>query len=124
MKTEIERKKISTPFKTCPCCGFIWNTRNDFILSNYLVIIGYQANFDEIEEGFFLFNHIKGCGSTMAISVSNFSDLYFGPRYNEPKTGSEKCEGRCVNQPDVEVCSVPCKFVYIREIIQFFKKAI
>ena len=112
-------------FKACPNCGHVWNSRNDFITINEISIVGYQPDFYNIEKGLFLFNHnYKNCGTTMAIRVEEFVDLYIKPKFDEPKIDTEECEQRCLNQNDIERCTINCKYTYVREIMQFFRIAL
>jgi hypothetical protein len=109
-------------FKTCPMCQDQWDTREDFLECLNIDMLGYQARFDNPEEGIFLFNHKKiGCGSTLSIQVGKLTDLYKGPRYPDPKTGTVDCSGKCVHMDDLERCEVKCAFAYIREIIQVIR---
>lgn len=112
------------PFKACPTCGHIWQSRNDFIMDGDVNIVGYQSNISDIEKGMFLFNHnIENCGSTIALHVKSFMDLYTGPTFPEPKAGTGECEKRCLEYSDIERCNADCRFAYIREIMQFLRKA-
>ena len=108
-------------FKQCPKCAYLWNDRRMFLSDPDIQMIGYQVNFENLELGYFLFNHLS-CGTTLAISASLFIDLYDGPIYAQPKTGSEECEQHCLYQNDLESCSVPCECAYVREIIQIVKE--
>ena len=80
------------------------------------------ANFESLERGLFLFNHnIEGCGTTLAVEIVNFTDLYTGSIYSEPLTGSEECPEHCLYKDDLDMCSAKCECSYIREIIQILK---
>ena len=119
-----EEGKVPSLFKVCPTCGHIWQSRNDFIMDGDVNIVGYQSNMTDIEKGVFLFNHnVDNCGSTIALHVKNFMDLYTGPRFSEPKVGTGECEKRCLEYSDIERCKTDCRYAYIREIMQFMRKA-
>jgi|GEM_PF-5705649 len=68
-------------FKTCSC-GASWKTYTDLVGDKDITIIGYQANFRNITEGLFLFNH-ETCKSTLAIVVTEFLPMYKGKIYQE-----------------------------------------
>lgn len=105
-------------FKKCPCCGYLWSTREVFLSDEKLKVNGYLAGLKRIEEGLFLFTHLsEDCGSTMAIKVETFKDLYNGPFYSERKTGSEECPGHCLHIYDLERCPVECECAYVRDVL-------
>ena len=106
-------------FKTCTMCEQIWKTRDDFVNDPDIDIVGYQVNFKELTTGLFLFNH--SCGTTMAIPVKYFDDLYKGPVFSDRKTGSNQCPGHCLYGQDLEPCAAKCECAYVREIIQRLK---
>jgi hypothetical protein len=108
-------------FKQCTKCHLIWKDRNAFLSDPDIGMIGYQVNFEDLQLGFFLFNHLS-CQTTLAISAARFIDLYDGPIYAQAKTGTEECEAHCLHKNDLEPCGVPCECAYVREIIQILKK--
>ncbi len=113
---------VAAPFKVCTYCRQSWTNRREFIISPEVAIIGFQPDFYIPEEGLFLFNHISsGCGTTMAIEVINFIDLYHGPIYHELNRGKEGCKGHCLNISNLEPCGANCLMNHIRELIQLFK---
>jgi len=117
-----EKSTIKTAFKSCGNCGACWQTRTEFIECSSVDLVGYQSNFDKIEEGLFLFNHmIDSCGSTLAVPVRKFDDLYEGERYPEPKYGRDECQKRCIDRFNLERCDQKCKYAYVREILQILK---
>ncbi len=95
-------------FKTCTMCGKIWYNREEFINCPAISMLGYQACFDEPEEGLFLFNHeICNCGSTISVPVGKFKDLYKGHVYETRQTGTEECQKLCLDIYNLERCSAP-----------------
>lgn len=106
-------------FKKCPLCAHPWKTREAFLSDPGLEIIGYQSRFDEVESGLYLFNHV--CQTTLALEVAAFEDLYKGPRYETPLTGSDECDGYCLDINALEACRADCKYAYVRDIIQIIK---
>ncbi len=110
-------KKIqSICFKKCSKCGFIWPEKESFLSDPDLRMIGYQAYFDELMAGLFLFNH--KCGTSLAIKADAFQDLYDGPIYTNRLLGTKKCEGYCLNKNDLRPCPEQCECAYVREIVQ------
>ena len=115
---ELSYSKDST-FKCCSNCNTIWEKRDDFLTDPNITIIGYVANFKELETGILLFNHI--CKSTIAISADNFRELYDGPVFQDRLTGTDDCPSYCLYQNELGHCSAKCECAYIREIIQIIK---
>ncbi len=103
------------PFKTCKICAASWATRDQFIADPEIVLVGYQANFVELEKGLFLFNH--ACQSTLTVGVETFADMYSGPIYQERLTGSETCAGYCLQRDELQACTAKCECAYVREIM-------
>ena len=110
---------INTVFKKCTVCGFQWASRDDFLRDPGIELIGYQVNFEELKEGFFLFNHT--CKGTLALMANEFCDLYDGPIFKERATGSESCPGYCLHKNELQPCPALCECAYVREIIQIIK---
>ena len=106
-------------FKTCPMCASQWQSRDSFLSDPCIEIIGYQACFKELTAGYFLFNH--SCAGTLAILVEEFEDLYDGPIYEEPKTGSDECPGYCLRKEELAPCPALCECAFVREIIQLVR---
>jgi hypothetical protein len=107
-------------FKRCNNCSWVWKDREDFLSDPHIPIIGYTANFKELETGVFLFNH--KCKTTIATSSHYFRDLYDGPVFQERLTGSYECPGYCLYQRELGHCIAKCECAYVREIIQIIKK--
>ena len=115
--TEVDTSSAkNVMFKKCPNCGFEWSSRRDFLDDPTLEIIGYQANFEELAAGIFLFNH--SCHGTLAIPSGRFEDLYQGPIFARRAEDSEECPGYCLQEEELEPCPVECECAYVREIIQ------
>ena len=112
--------KATTPeeiFKKCAKCGYVWDTLNNFISDPEIEIIGYQANFKDLELGLFLFNH-HHCGTTIAFHAGKFAAMYDGPIFKERHTQQNGCPEYCLNKNMLEPCVVECECAYVREIIQ------
>ena len=107
-------------FKKCSCCESPWFSRLEFLEDENLDLIGYQANFCQLELGFFLFNHLT-CQSTIALPAGLFVDLHAGPIFSQRLTGTEICQGFCKDEKALEPCENQCECAYIREVIQIIK---
>jgi hypothetical protein len=111
-------------FKTCPCCNHIWQKRNLFLSDSALLLNGYQADFESLEEGLLFFTHEDGdCFSTLAMDVGDFIDLYTGPRWPERKTGTKACPGHCLDKNNLEPCQATCECAVVRELLQLIKSS-
>ena len=98
------------PFRQCPLCGFSWLSRGVFLDDASVCLAGYQANFTELEAGFFLFTHKNNdCGTTFAIAVEAFLDLHDGPVFETCRRGTEACPGYCLN--------VHCECAFVRDVL-------
>jgi hypothetical protein len=110
------------PFKVCTLCGKGWQSREDFIGDPEAQLVGYQAHFQELTEGFFLFNHMRsGCGSTIAIAVKHFVDLYSGPVFETQLRGGPSCPGFCLHTRALNPCPQKCECSFVRGVIQVIR---
>ncbi|WP_321368315.1 hypothetical protein [uncultured Desulfuromusa sp.] len=110
-------------FKTCPCCGFTWASRKEFLDDPTLDLNGYQVSFKNLEEGMFLFTHnIEPCRSTMTIMMGEFRDLYAGEMYEENKTDSDECPAYCLHKGQLSRCAVRCECAFAREVLHIVKE--
>jgi hypothetical protein len=103
-------------FKTCTSCGKEWETREDFLESPELEIVGYQVHFKKLEAGLLLFNHT--CDTTLVLEAGDFKDLYDGEVFHNRATGGEECPGYCLHSSNLESCPAQCECGYVREIIK------
>jgi len=108
-------------FKKCTCCDFPWTSRAEFLQDGNTKLVGYQANFCQLELGYFLFNHLT-CQSTIAIPAGLFKDMYDGPLFSQRLTGTEVCQGFCEDMDAIEPCDAQCECAYVREIMQIIRK--
>ena len=111
-------------FKVCPKCRYEWETREDFLGDPSISVIGFLADNVEVEKGAYLFNHMppkNRCNSTLAIYVSQFMDLYHGPKHEDLKAGSEECSGYCARVEVLERCNACCRNATARELISIIK---
>jgi hypothetical protein len=110
-----------TEFKKCTFCEYRWLSRQDFLQDSSLDLIGYQVNFDNLNLGYFLFNHLT-CGTTIGIPAGLLGDLYEGPVYQQRLTATEKCPEYCLHETQLEPCPEKCECAYVREIIQTVRR--
>ena len=110
------RSAWDNTFKTCTSCRYPWPSRDAFIDDPGLKVSGYMANFDRLELGIFLFDHLN-CRTTLALSARLFRDLYDGPVYTERRTGTDVCPGYCIDRKELRPCSAECECAYVREIL-------
>ena len=108
-------------FKTCPCCGASWPTRESFLADSYLRVDGYQSDFELLEEGLFFFTHCTDCYSTMSVPAREFADLYTGPRYTERKTLTSECPRYCIDKEQLARCDAYCECAFVREVLHIVK---
>ena len=102
-------------FKVCPSCRHEWPRREDFLADPAVTLVGYQVHWEELELGLLYFNH--SCGTTMAIEVANFSDLYHGPIFRQRANGMANCPGHCLRQENLKPCPAQCECAYVRAVI-------
>jgi len=108
---------MNEPFKTCASCRTNWPTRQDFLGDPDLTVLGYQAHFDALELGVFLFLHGR-CKTTVAMQAGKFTDLYDGPVFEERRTGQDDCPGYCLVETELRPCPAKCECAYVRETLQ------
>jgi hypothetical protein len=102
-------------FKTCPMCAKPWVTRDDFLGDPDVTLVGYQVHWEELELGLLYFNHT--CGTTMAVEVAKFTDLYEGPIFHARAAGTEACPGLCLHRGNLNPCPAKCECAYVRAIL-------
>ncbi len=112
MIQNIEKPEL---FKKCTQCGHEWKSRSQFLSDPEVKLVGYQANYRELEEGLFLFNH--SCKTTLSIKAQFFIDLYDGPIFQDRLTDSEECYGYCSARDNLLQCSNKCECAYVRETL-------
>jgi len=109
----------SEPFKTCNMCNKTWGTRDKFLKDLSVVYKGYQADFDKLEDGVFLFVHdTPDCKNTLALKAGLFFDLYSGERFTHNMLGAPECGAYCLDRESTASCSVKCECAFIRDVIQ------
>jgi hypothetical protein len=110
---------VTSAFKQCPKCGTEWLGRDTFLADPDIRLIGYQVSFGDLVAGHFQFNHERaGCGTTLALAVEAFRDLYDGPIFEERATGTSECPEKCLHPSDLEPCPAHCECAFVRAILQ------
>ena len=113
-------KQADAPFKTCPCCGYQWETRDQFLADPQVIPKGYQVNFDNLEMGLFLFDH-GVCGTTMTLFAGAFASLYDGTIWKTRLTGGAECPGHCLRSNELDPCPARCECAYVREVLNIVR---
>ena len=105
-------------FRVCSC-GKEWASRDDFVGDPRIKVIGYQVNFEDLKEGFFLFNHlVPECMTTLAMPAGDFLDLYSGTIFQgRQKLGGEGCGGHCLHSGDIRPCPAKCECAFVRKVL-------
>jgi len=110
------------PFKICPCCQEVWQTRDDFLEDMHLQLNGYKADFAKLEYGLFFFTHQKeGCYSTMALEVADFLDLHRGTVCEHNRDYDENCPRSCRQKRKLEARQDVCECAFAREVCDLVK---
>ena len=109
------------PFKCCPLCGHSWSERAQLLADPRVDLIGFQAFTEEPAQGMLLFNHLD-CGTTMALGVDRFADLYRGPVYSQRLTGSDVCPRHCFDEKDLRPCPNDCAGAWVRDVLQIVRE--
>lgn len=110
----------SVPFKICTKCHARWLRAEDFLSDPALVLTGYQANFLNLTEGLFLFNH--SCHTTLAIKAKELLYLYKGPMLHGRATGGPDCPGHCLHKDVLLPCPAHCECAYVRDVLQIIQQ--
>jgi hypothetical protein len=110
-------------FKKCSMCRKTWANKDIFLEDASLVLEGYAADFEKLENGLFYFTHrVQGCYTTMALAARDFLSLYTGEKYPASKMGGDECPRLCLDRSKLDRCSAFCENAFIREIIQIIRE--
>lgn len=103
-------------------CRQVWVNREVFLSDPSVTVVGYQANFEDLEAGLFFFNHAKrGCGSTLAVGVREFEGLSEGPLYRERLENTDECPEYCLRPEELQPCPLHCECAYVRDVLQVIR---
>ena len=113
---------MKNSFKTCTTCSYHWDSLSDFIRDRNLELNGYQAAFNDAQEGLFLLTHnAAGCGTTLAIPAKSLISLYEGPEHMIHMAFTDRCDGHCMYENDYKPCFNECDMKWARDIIQILR---
>ena len=107
-------------FKHCDVCGKYWLVRGDLLSDPGVQLVGYQVNFADLVTGLLLLGH--ECGTTLAITVLEFRDLYDGPIFQSRRTGEDDCPEYCLHAEELRPCPATCECAFVREILQILRQ--
>jgi hypothetical protein len=107
-------------FKRCTACGHPWLSCEKFLNDPETQLVGYQVNFENLELGFLLFNHMI-CKSTIAVPAGKFRDLYKGPVFRDKILGTDHCPEYCMHEEQLLPCPEQCECTYVRDILQIVR---
>ncbi|MFZ0391794.1 MAG: hypothetical protein WAN36_15140, partial [Calditrichia bacterium] len=93
-------------FKKCMKCGKLWLNRDEFLDSDELVPVGFQAHFLDGDKSSLLFTHkLDDCNTTLGVPLALFSDLIPGFKDSPNLINSSVCPGLCLTDTDLTPCS-------------------
>jgi hypothetical protein len=119
----MDKEQNKEPFKVCSLCGHVWPSRGDFLSDPDIVLDGYQADFDVLLEGFFIFIHdLPACRTALAVDVGPLRDLYEGQVFPERKTDTVDCPRFCFDPQEVSSCPNACECAHVRELLQIIRE--
>ncbi|MEN8189182.1 MAG: hypothetical protein ABFS19_05000 [Thermodesulfobacteriota bacterium] len=108
------------PFKTCTTCFHKWQTVDELLEDPSTVILGYQANFNQLETGLFFFNH-RQCGNTISLFADDFIHLHSGPVFTRNKTEKDGCPTYCLYKEELDPCKNDCECRWVRDVLQIIR---
>jgi hypothetical protein len=104
-------------FKQCTACHVSWFSRQDFLRDPAVSLVGYQMFEPELSHGMLLFDH-QDCGTTLALKVAAFADLYDGPIFSARLQKSPECPAHCFDVSNLEDCGTECCGNWVRVVLQ------
>ena len=110
-------------FKKCTKCNHEWETEEDFISDNSLLLIGYMANLTKRLDGVFLFNHeYPNCETTLGIKITDFKSALPKHLANSPIERPPNCPGHCLSKENMCKCNeTHCLGNIIRDALHFLQ---
>ncbi len=110
-------------FTTCKGCGNEWLSREEFLADAGVVLSGCHVETGHVAASALLFDHrAAGCGTTLAMPLRHFDDLYTGARHKVNWSTSKMCPGMCFDPHNTEPCDRECACAYVRAILQEVSK--
>lgn len=111
--------QLDQPFKTCTKCGYTWSSVLSFLDDGRLKLNGYQADFQSPDRGLLLFTHgVEHCQSTLAVRVHSFQPWIEHTGHHTSFLNTESCSEYCLDETNLELCENPCKYQWVRLLIQ------
>ena len=106
-------------FKVCSMCKKHWEDRDDCLRDPEVKLAGYQVDFTDLDQGYFLFNHSAAdCGTSIAVLVGDMMDLRGGLVHQESMYETAACEGHCLVVTSFEKCRAPCRNARVRDVMR------
>jgi len=100
----------------------VWESRDDLLADPAVKIVGYQVNYADPNAGLVLFSHeTPDCGTSLAVTMREFRDFYFGPICEDLLENTDECPGYCKNRDSLEPCFGKCKCTFARDILQILR---
>ena len=105
------------PLKRCPSCGEEFSLR-DFISNPQVIPKGMSFESDNPDLNLYYFHHdTPGCGTTLAIPVSEFVGLINEPLPEQNLAQTEVCENHCVSVHELSACGQKCTYAPYRRLL-------
>lgn len=102
-------------FKQCPCCGAVWESRQEFLSDPAIHLIGYQPLLTPDMAGFFLFNHAR-CGTSLGLALAVFQDFAEELEAPEPARREGEVRSWCLVESGGPDCPPKCLCRVVRQI--------
>jgi len=105
------------PFRICPGCDHVWNTRSDLMNERDLEFTGFQTFPVMPEKGLFLLTHLKpNCHSTFSVPIVRMVDLPTDLNNRPLNWRKQGCGGHCGRISDLSGCNAPCRNAPARQV--------
>ena len=113
---------MTAPFRACSACGREWTDRKAFLSDPEVSLCGYQPDFEDLERGLLLFTHRRaGCETTLAVSVSAFSDLVPRPLLARRVDLMDGVPHRCLRMNETARCPDVCECAFVRDVLRLIE---
>jgi len=114
-----DKSESADIFKICPTCRNVWKSRDLYLQDSKIRLLGYQPHFENHTVGFFLFDH-QPCGTSMAIPLSVFRDVYPEPIFQSHVPESE-APSLCLHSRASRMCPSECECSSVQQLIQIIQ---
>ncbi|MGD8922500.1 MAG: hypothetical protein PVH24_04565 [Candidatus Zixiibacteriota bacterium] len=103
--------------KQCTTCG-TWFTLEDILTDPAVHPLGMLCIDEKRIQAYYFFQHrLKGCDTTFAMSVSEFSEKIDEPIPPPSSTPSSPCTGHCVHLGRLSQCTTECHLSPFRQFL-------